>query len=554
MSIFSRASFIIIAISAPVLAIGNPGYYYPSYQPPYIPSKQISPPGYADILAGGKLNVLQFKHLEATNQPQATPTYTPPTYGPPVAYEQPTYDSPDVPPPPVEDPPPVSEGQAHNPLKVGTLVNKLPVGTTAPAPGQKSYSPPAEDIPAYVPKYTPTYDEPAVPKWGYYGKPSPLPHSMDRRNAPRVARTKVGKSVKPILLKGRHTRRRFPFLKKRQHLGQDAIVPVTVNMISGATHASTTSSVLTTSSPLTTTTASALATSLSPGNRVDTSNGGVSHPGTTIPGLGTSTIPTPSYWEGQHQASLDAGGSAPHRNKAAVVVSIISIIFGLIVLVLIVRLTKNALRKRKYPAGLGKYDEHSSKEGLITDTSEKVHFETHDVIVTRPDGSEISPLAHSRDDSPSPPPFVPRVMGSSLPPTPMPTFAPPPVPASPLAMPYVKLLSPTANLAQQNLVPNRASAASETMSMSTSTTDVSVRRSASDGSAMGRQLSHRRMRSAPGSVVWSARSSRATGKFTSGISAEEGYWDSVDVCGSESVSRMACRSSRGRSVAMSMMW
>ncbi|KAH9974358.1 hypothetical protein BGW80DRAFT_177159 [Lactifluus volemus] len=373
---------------------------------------------------------------------------------------------------------------------------------------------------------------------------------MDRRNAPRVARTKVGKNVKPIPLKGRHTHRRFPFLKRQQ----DAIVPVTVNMIPGATHASTTSSVLTTSSALATTTASALATSLSPGNRVSTSNSGVSHPGTTTPSLGTSTIPTPSYWEGQHQASLDAGGSAPHRSKAAVVVSVISIIVGLIVLVLIVRLTSNALRKRKYPAGLGKYDEHSSKEGLITDTSEKVHFETHDVIVTRPDGSEISPLDHSRGDSPSPPLFVPRAMGSSLPPTPMPTFAPPPVPAIPLAMPYVKLLSPTADLANQNLVPNRASAASETMSMSTSTTDVSVRRSASDGSAMGRQLSHRRMRSAPGSVVWSARSSRATGKFTSGISDEEGYWDSVDVCGSESVSRMACRSSRGRSVAMSMMW
>jgi hypothetical protein len=94
------------------------------------------------------------------------------------------------------------------------------------------------------------------------------------------------------------------------------------------------------------------------------------------------------------------------------------------------------------------------------------------------------------------------------------------------------------------------------MSMSTTSTDMSdrERRTASDDEFLGRQASHRRMRSAPGSVVWSARSSSATGKMTSGLSGEEGYWESVDVCGSESVGRMACRSSRGRSVAMSVMW
>jgi hypothetical protein len=90
------------------------------------------------------------------------------------------------------------------------------------------------------------------------------------------------------------------------------------------------------------------------------------------------------------------------------------------------------------------------------------------------------------------------------------------------------------------------------MSVSTTSTDMSdrERRVTSEYEYLGRQVSHRRMRSAPGSVVWSARSSRATGKMTSGLSGDEGYWESVDVCGSESVGRM----SRGRSVAMSVMW
>ncbi|KAI0299363.1 hypothetical protein B0F90DRAFT_612808 [Multifurca ochricompacta] len=214
------------------------------------------------------------------------------------------------------------------------------------------------------------------------------------------------------------------------------------------------------------------------------------------------------------------------------------------------------MRRRKHPVGLGKYEEHlnGSKEGLIPELGDKANFETHDVIITRPDGSKISPLSPTRGNSPPPPPFVRGALGTNPPPLPMPTFALPPVPASPLAMPYAKLLSPTVNLAQQNLVQNRVSAASETMSMSTTTSDISERRSASDSEGMGRHLSHRRMRSAPGSVVWSARSSGATGKFMSGTSGEEGYWESVDVCGSESVSRMAYRSSRGRSVGMSVMW
>jgi len=189
------------------------------------------------------------------------------------------------------------------------------------------------------------------------------------------------------------------------------------------------------------------------------------------------------------------------------------------------------MRKRKHAGRLGQYEEHlGSKEGLIPEMSDQAHFETHNVIITRPDGSQISPLSSSRGDSPFSPPFHTHVVGGSPSPLPMPTFAPPPVPASPLSMSFVKLLSPTANLAQQNLAESRESATSETMSMSTTSTDMSDRE-----------------RPPTGSVVWSARSSRATGKMTSGLSGEEGYWDSVDVCGSES------RMSRGRSAAMSVM-
>jgi hypothetical protein len=49
-------------------------------------------------------------------------------------------------------------------------------------------------------------------------------------------------------------------------------------------------------------------------------------------------------------------------------------------------------------------------------------------------------------------------------------------------------------------------------------------------------VSHRRVRSAPESVVWSARSSRATCKMTSGLSGEVGYRGrSVAISGSVTV-------------------
>ncbi len=396
-----------------------------------------------------------------------------------------------------------------------------------------------------------TYEEPTPPTRNH-GKPSPLPNSVDRRNAPRVARTKISRNAKRALPRQGRTRR-FPFLKKRQQPGQHTVAPVTVNMIPGAGHATSTSGALAT------TTANALPASpppLAPGIKIDTSQDALSfysNPESTMPSVEAPTPPGSSQLEGSHNTVLDAGGPALHTDKVTAIAWVLSIVIGLIVFITIVKLTSNAMRKRKHPAGLGKYEDHLSSKGLIPEMSDKGHFESHDVIITRPDGSEISPLSSSRSSSPSLRPHR-RVVNPSPPPLPMPTFAPPPVPTSPLTMPYVKLLSPTANLAQQNLMQDRTSETSEIMSMSTTTTDISERPSDSDGEVVGRQLSHRRMRSAPGSVVWSARSSAATGKFTSGVSGSEGYWESINVCGSESAGRVACRSSRGRSVAMSVMW
>ncbi|KAI9438299.1 hypothetical protein H4582DRAFT_253326 [Lactarius indigo] len=410
-----------------------------------------------------------------------------------------------------------------------------------------------KDVPESIPEDT--YEEPTPPSRGH-GKPSPLPNTVDRRNAPRVSRTKISRNAKRALPRQGHTRR-FPFMRKRQQPGKHTVhtvVPVTVNMIPGVGHATSTSSALAT------TTANALPanpSSLAPGIRIDTSQDALSfsnNPESTMPSVEAPTPPGSSHSKDGHNASLDAGGPALHTDKVTAIASVLSIVIGLIVFTTIVKLTSNAMRKRKHPVGLGKYEDHLSRKGLIPEMSDKGHFESHDVIITRPDGSEISPLSSSRSGSPSLRPLDPRVVDPSPSPHPMPTFAPPPVPTSPLAMPYVKLLSPTANLAQQNLMQDRVSEASEIMSVSTTTTDMSERPSASDGEVVGRQVSHRRMRSAPGSVVWSARSSAATGKFTSGVSGSEGYWESIDVCGSESAGRVACRSSRGRSVAMSVMW
>ena len=649
MSFLGRASLIIIAISAPALAMGNPDYYYPSYYSPYDSHKKDSPLGRNSHLVNADLAGVGNSRPTITTPTQAgpaqaPPAYAPPAYGPPAAYEPPAYRLPAGPTMPVSRPPAVSPDRAYamttdasayvppdsQPYKspadtpthkrpVGnqpykppadistykppadthveklpadthvekppadTHIEKLPVDTYDEKPPADTYveKPPADTYVEKPPAKTSTYNPPStsrtithteahstlpleealvksperipkfrvpnLPKWGH-GKPSPLPNGMDRRNAPRVSRQKRGNVARETTIGAGHARR-LPFLKKRQQAGQHGVIPVTVNMITGIGHSASTSS-----APTPTT--DGLPPSQSPfAPGVDTSQAGLSlqsNPETTMPSVGELAPPVWPNSGSQHFLDLDTGEP---RNKAAVIASILSIIIGLVVIVTVVKLTRNAMRRRKHAAGLRQYDEHlSSKEGLIPEMSVPAHFEAHDVIITDPDGSEISPLSSGRGGSPSPLPFGARSVGYGPSPLPMPTFAPPPTPTSPLSLPFVKLLSPTVNLARQNTMQSRASAMSETVSLSTTSTENSERRPASDGECFGKQVSHRRMRSAPGSVVWSARSSGATGKLTSGISGEEGYWESVDVCGSESVGGMVCRSSRGRSVAMSVMW
>jgi hypothetical protein len=79
-----------------------------------------------------------------------------------------------------------------------------------------------------------------------------------------------------------------------------------------------------------------------------------------------------SHKGGQQSADLTTGEP---RNKATVIVSVLSIMLGLILIITIVKLTSNAMRKRKHAVGLGKYDEHlSSKEGLIPEMIDQAHF------------------------------------------------------------------------------------------------------------------------------------------------------------------------------------
>ena len=586
MSIFCRAPFIIMAISVPALAIRDPGYiYYPSHYTPNTPYRKDSPPTRDDHSEGAKFNLVEMNQLEAPPMPAYAPVayhYTTanptPTYHSPTIPKIPHWPSPVVRPGPLHDPladtpaykPPTDDDayerpayeqayrlpvynhayrppldkSAYKPL-AENVVSKLSIPLTSPTETATNMA--AEETAVYGPEYSLTPDEPTPPKQEH-GKPSPLPHIFDRRNAPRVPRQKIGKTVKGTTPRGRHARH-LPFLRKRQG-EQRTMAPVTVNMLTGVGAA------LSTSSAPTTTFTNALPPSqlpIAPGIKVDNSQDALSlhsNPEATIPSSGELTPPIPiSYKEGQQNDDL----IGEPRNKATVIASVLSIMLGLVVIITIVKLTSNAMRKRKPAGRLGHHEEHlGSKEDLIPEMNDQAHFGTHNVIITRPDGSQISPLSSSRGDSRHSPPFRAHVVGGSPSPLPMPTFAPPPVPASPLSMSFVKLLSPTVNLAQQNLAESRASATSDTMSVSTTSTDMSdrERRVTSDDEYLGRQVSHRRMRSAPGSVIWSARSSRATGKMTSGLSGEEGYWESVDVCGSESVGRM----SRGRSVAMSVMW
>ncbi|KAH9981944.1 hypothetical protein BJV77DRAFT_1045072, partial [Russula vinacea] len=462
MSIFSRTSLIIIAIAIP------------------------------DHSGGAKLNLLKLNHLAAPPV-QTRPTYAPPDYAPPVyhhaaAYPTPTYFPPTVPryhstsccrprsashllaDTPADNLPaysqayePPADDQAHE-QPAYEQAHRLPVYNHAyrpPVDTAPLVENPVSDLPNPLTTPTETPSNPPAEEtaadtlenglaFDGHGKPSPLPHTMDRRNAPRVS--------------------------------------LTVNMITGVGPAPSTSSAPTTTPHI------------APGIKVDNSQAALSphgNPEATTPSGGELTPPASSY-KGVSKVPTSLLASPGTRPLSSFPYSVSCLAWF-------------------SPAT--QCASHISRPTML--------------IITRPDGSEISPLSSGRSGFAIPAPF--RGHGISPPPLPMPAFAPPPAPAGPLSMSFMKLLSPTANLAQQNLAESRASTTSETMSQRPASDDENLEDSA------------------PGSVVWSARSSSATGKLTSGLSGEEGYWESVNMSGSESVGRMGCRSSRGRSVAMSVM-
>ncbi|KAI0046333.1 hypothetical protein FA95DRAFT_1560206 [Auriscalpium vulgare] len=238
-----------------------------------------------------------------------------------------------------------------------------------------------------------------------------------------------------------------------------------------------------------------------------------------------------------HHPEVPDGSPTLHKSKVAAIAAILSVLVGLVILITVVKLTSNAIRRHKHP--IGKYTEHfGSEDGLIPKGA--MRNEKHDFVVTSPDGSETS--VSSDDGSPSPLRFDSRRILVSDPPK----FELPAPPVPPIPMQYTQLLSPTANLVQQNLVPNRASTASGTLTVSTTSTELSSEARPASEAESSAERTHRRMRSAPVSVAWSVRQSSTLSTAGGG---EEGYWDSLDVCGRpESTVTMPGRSSRTRSM------
>ncbi|KAI0056277.1 hypothetical protein BV25DRAFT_1832385 [Artomyces pyxidatus] len=240
-----------------------------------------------------------------------------------------------------------------------------------------------------------------------------------------------------------------------------------------------------------------------------------------------------------HHPELEAGGPTLHKDKVAAIAAILSVIVGLMVLVAIVKLTSNALRRRRYPM----YAERLGSEDGLLPKSDMAN-EKYNFVLTRPDGSQMSPtLSSASSESPSPPHFNNMRRQVVSPP---PKLALPALPVPPLPTQYTQLLSPTLNLVQQNLAPNRASTASGTLTASTTDTDLSETRSGSDGDNVA-ESTHRRMRSAPVSIAWSTRQSAASAAPSTGAAGEEGYWDSLDVC-ERPESTVSGRMSRTRSM------
>ncbi|KAI0275689.1 hypothetical protein BGY98DRAFT_39816 [Russula aff. rugulosa BPL654] len=182
MSIFSRASLIIIAISVPALAIRDPGYnYYPSYYTPNTPYRKDSPPNRDDHSGGAEFSLVEMNQLAAPPV-QTRPTYALPAYAP-LAYPYhyttanptPTYHTPTIPTIP-HRPSVVRPDQPHN-LLADTPAYRLPTDSQANKPVKPPTDDQAYERPAYEQAYRPPVDTSAYKSLadnGLYNLPIPL--------------------------------------------------------------------------------------------------------------------------------------------------------------------------------------------------------------------------------------------------------------------------------------------------------------------------------------------------------------------------------------------
>ncbi|THH05823.1 hypothetical protein EW146_g9798, partial [Bondarzewia mesenterica] len=232
--------------------------------------------------------------------------------------------------------------------------------------------------------------------------------------------------------------------------------------------------------------------------------------------------PTDTVMASGSKDSLLEPELTPHEKaKVAVIAAILSIIVGLMACVAIAKLTSSALKRRR--SRFGRFDSKVLKEESVPNGfAAGSQFGQPGENFAALKSGQISPTrsASSTDSGSLSPPFTSLDLLSAFPsppPSAVPSFPPPAAPAPDIPPQYSSvLLAPSDNLAQQNMAHSRVSFASDT----TSITGQSLSRNTTASTLRG---GHRRMRSAPVSIVASTRQSQAPSVLTT--IGEEGFWD-----------------------------
>lgn len=312
--------------------------------------------------------------------------------------------------------------------------------------------------------------------------------------------------------------------------------------------------------------------SLSPSEHFSATSTAAHHPAPThldsaSGALSSSSQPTdslPSYGAPAPTDTLMAPGSkgsffepplTPHdKVKVAVIAAVLSIIVGLIACVAIAKLTSNALRKqgRRYaqfgarwpgeesvPKGSAAGAGFVSSDGSMSFVAGKSGLTSPAGSLSSIDSGTLTPPLTSLDlltAFPSPPPSA------------VPSFPLPAVPAPHVSPLYTTLLHTPVTQGQQQqqltLEQFRASFASDT----TESTSPSLSRNTTAASEVAVRGGHRRMRSAPVSIAVSAAPSRAPSAALT-VVGEEGFWDLESLYpDTRPVSASTSRRSRTRSV------